>query len=160
MNYDSLTSAELVTKYNEAAQVRGLVAVKRFSDRRSAIRRTRSLLESPVKKAKPAAKAKKAKPAAERKKSGMRFVFPYRGDENFGKIQSENSLRGRAVTLLKAGAYFTDVVALVKQFDKDRGHGPGHQERRAYEVVRLLHYYVGYGLKQDADGKIYIHRKG
>lgn len=143
-----LTTAELAKVYNEAARVLGAKPVKRFSDKTAALRRTQEIV----------AKLPKPTPGKQqRKKRGMRFAFPFHGIANLRTIQRDESLRGRVRDLLKKGAFFTDVVKEVEAFDKDRGSTPGHVERRAYEVVRLLHYYVGYGLRQDEDGKIFIH---
>ncbi len=172
-----LASKDQVSLFNLLASNTGTATTKKFSDRKVGARRiTNELIkwvssgdvplptateEIPAVKVEKTVKVeeiKKKTPKADRKKRGMRFVFPYEGDDNLRSIRSSNSLRGRAIRLLILGAYFSDVVKLVAEFDVDRGHGPGHQERRAYEVVRLLHYYVGYGVGQHGDGKIFIHK--
>lgn len=145
MNLETLTTTELAAKYNEAAVTLGEKTIKRFSDKKAALRRTKEIIDRLPKEKKT------------RKPRGMRFVFPYHGDDNLRKIQRAESLRGRAAAALKKGATYQEIVELVNQFDKDRGSSPGNVERRAYELIRLLHYYVGYGMRQDDKGKIFIH---
>jgi hypothetical protein len=142
---------DMVTEYNSLASLLGTAFVKKFSDKPTAQKRLKVMRD----------KAKATKPKAERKKREMRFVFPFHGQDQLRKIQSMDSLRGTVYAALSpTGATFAEVVKLVEAFDKRRGHGPGHVERRAYEVVRLLHYYVGYGLKQDDEGRIFTHTNG
>ena len=158
MNYDAMTSGELVAKYNEAATILGQNLVKKFSDKKTAVRRTRKMVEAAEAKqdAEPAPDPA-PKPKAKRvvKKRGMRFVYPPKSE--LRTIRDEDSLRGRVRSALEKGATFEDIVGVVRGFDTDRGSSPGHVERRAYEVIRILNYYIGYGLKQDAEGKIYLY---
>ena len=182
---ENLSGSELVAEYNRAATIIGANIVRKFSDRTTGVRRTQKMQDAAAQavvelkpkaapklkadpkpkakaKAAPKAKAKAApKPKAEKTaamRRGMRFVFPYHGDASLSSIQREDSLRGRAIAKLKGdGATYEDIVGVVKQFDADRGHGPGNVERRAYELIRLLHYYVGYGLRQDENGTIHLH---
>lgn len=176
IDIDELTGSEQVELYNLVTSSLGGRRVNKFSDKKAARRRITdalikfdSLDELPsieAEKAKPAPKAKKAKPAPVDKvrpsttiggTRGMRFVFPFHGHDNLRKIKSEDSLRGRVAAAMRKGVTFEGVVAIVHQFDQDRGSTPGHQERRAYEVIRLLHYYVGYGVRQDERGRVFIH---
>jgi hypothetical protein len=182
---DNMSGQELVEAYNVAATIIGANIVRKFSDRTTGLRRTKKMQDAardpnqavvslkpmpasttepkpkatPKPKAKATSKAKKAKAEkAAPTRRGMRFVFPYHGDASLSSIQREDSLRGRAIAKLKGdGATYEDIVGVVKQFDADRGHGPGNVERRAYELIRLLHYYVGYGLRQDENGTIHLH---
>ena len=85
----------------------------------------------------------------------MRFNFPYLGDDRLRKIRDPKSLRGLAHQALNKGATFQEIIQIVKKFDRDRGKSPGWEERRAYEVIRLLHHYIGFGVKQTEDGRIY-----
>lgn len=152
MSLETQTAVELVGRYNAAATSLGRNEVKRFSDHKSAVRRTKQIITD--------LKAQKGG-TTERKKRGMRFVFPFHGRDNLRVIKSENSLRGRCAALLKSdGGTYKDVIKLVHKFDKDRGSTPGNVEHRAYELIRLLHYYIGFGLRQNADGKIFIHTNG
>lgn len=88
--------------------------------------------------------AKAAKPPVERKKRGRRFVFPAL---SVIKTAREGSKRALAIRLLtrEEGAKFEDIQAATGWNDKD-----------AYEGIRLVHYYVGYGMAQDEDGTIRI----
>lgn len=161
---EGFTNTELRDLYNKvrSATIPGSNAINKFSSKQDGVRRTWQILGEYQAKADAGEletpKVEKPKSDKPRGKRRMHFVYPYHGDEKLKAIKDpENSLRGRAAAKLKDGAHFAEIVQVVKDFDRDRGHGPGHEERRAYEVIRLLHYYVGYGLKQDDDGKIYIH---
>lgn len=156
MNLSKLTGPELVSQYNSAAVVLGEQAIKKFATKKDALRRTTIMMARAI-KPESTPEPEKAKPAKEPKPRRMRFVYPYNGDDHFRGIQREKSLRGRAAEVLLKGATFEEIIAVVSKFDEDRGSTPGHVERRAYEVVRLLHYYTGYGLREEGD-KIFIHK--
>jgi len=87
----------------------------------------------------------------------MRFVFKPESviRETKGTIKSNSkdkrTLRARGVDLLtrEKGATFKQVEAMVEKFDQDRGVPSKNVERRAYELVRLTHYYLGWGLKEE-----------
>lgn len=91
-----------------------------------------------------------AAPAAEkapkeRKVRGFRFKFMKR-DEIKGV--KEGSKRAKLLALLKqeGGATFEECMAET-----------GWNRKDCYEGIRLLHYYVGYGLNQDeSTGKIWV----
>lgn len=72
----------------------------------------------------------------------------------------EGTLRALVVNRLDAPepTKFEDVVEAVKQFDKQRGVPEKNVERRAYEVLRLLHTTMGFGLSQTDDGVISLVR--
>lgn len=165
---DGMTNAELAALFNAARmimpeRVRPNELI-RFSDHSAAVRRTFKLLtEAAGTKAEPVPEetkkksAKPPKPRPEPKRRGMRFVFPL-GDEirdckvtSHKTTGSDKTLRARCRDLLDEGATFEQVKELVVSYDKDRGK-PGRPERlehRAYELVRLMHYYLGYGLAHD-----------
>lgn len=108
---------------------------------------------------KPRAKAK-AKPVAERKRRGMRFVFPFHGPDNMRTLRNSETLRGRCVSLLKGGATFAEVEQLVRDFDQERGKKSEFVERRAYELVRIMHYYLGWGIEHNQEtGVIKLHQR-
>lgn len=157
MSLETLTTSQLAEQYNVSAAILGRRAVKRFADKSSALRRTKEIMQ--------AAKHIKRKPGGKRKLRGMRFVFPFDGAENIrecrgsltsSKSGDERTLRQRCVDLLKRGSTFDKIERLVVDFDKDRGKKSEHVERRAYELVRLMHYYLGYGLRQDDKGRIFL----
>jgi hypothetical protein len=169
MNVDltGKSAPELLKLYNEKAKELGLEAVKRFADTKTALRRTTAILtgqvvvketkpkaaptpaapKAPDAEKKPAAEAAKGKKTAERKTRGMRFVFPV-GKEI--KTVKEGSKRHMAMTLLlrPEGATFEQVQKKT-----------GWERKDCYEGIRLLHYYVGYGMFQDADGTIHLKTK-
>lgn len=118
----------------------------------------RHVATQPAKKAAKPAKAKAEKPAkkaaaTERKVRQKHFVFKPLDEI---RVPKADTLRGRAVALLKGGATLEEIEKLVKTFDKDRKKDQKNVERRAYELVRLIHYYLGYGLKQE-DGLIFAY---
>lgn len=149
---NTLTLSELVGQYNEAAERLGENKIKKFSDRKSAIRRTEAIVARLPKKRK-------------RKPRGMRFVFKpeteIRACTGSAKTSGSDkrTLRQRCVTLLikESGATFKQVEALVEKFDRDRGREPQSVERRAYELVRIMHYYLGYGIRELEGKRIQIY---
>ncbi|MCK5639906.1 MAG: hypothetical protein KAJ19_03885 [Gammaproteobacteria bacterium] len=159
INLAGLSATELAGIHNLAAENIGAKEVKRFSDKKSAVKRTWSMLEAydawakAEKEPAPAAKSK-----GEKKSRKMHFVFAP-SKEGVKKIRDENSLRGRLIKLLTKGAKFEQIVTTVEKFDKDRGKKPVNVRTRAYEGTRILHYYLGYGMKQDGNGVITLYTK-
>lgn len=169
---EDLTGPQLVTLHNLALSNLEKPTGKRvnkFADKATALKRTEAVLVAldaeedefapagtPTGPAdpKPRAKAK-----AKRKPRGMRFVFRPEDviKDCVGSIKSVSkdtrTLRQRVLAKLttKEGGTFEEVVEIVKGFDVDRAVPSKNERRRAYEVIRLLHYYVGYGLKQNGD---------
>lgn len=184
---DEQSAPELASLYRLVASNLGEPEVRRFSDKPTAVKRTWAILEryaasdaasepvqgpgeilvnetgtkltpgdepnsfklelSPEDKAKveaPVADAPKAK--VERKKRGMRFVFPA---ESEVKEAREGTARAAALALLKreGGASFAEVM-----------EATGWNEKQAYEGIRIIHYYLGWGMKQDAEGRITVHK--
>lgn len=93
--------------------------------------------------------AKEKKEAAPRKPRGMRFVFP-QGDE-LKKVR-EGTMRAKLVQLLTrtrdgtlVGATFEQCLAQTWGTKEDMDVET--QTKTCYEAMRLLHYYVGYGMK-------------
>lgn len=80
-----------------------------------------------------------------------RFNLPLR--EEIHPIRA-GTLRYQAAELLKSGATFEQIEALVRNFDDEREKTSETVSRRAYEVVRLLHTFIGYGLREDDKGVI------
>lgn len=139
MNIDSMSTAELLALYNEKTGKN----VKRFSDRKTALRRVHEIvdggnagLRAKSKRAK--AKAKASKEASERRKG---FNFPVA--DGGPKSIREGTNRTKLVEMLTEGATFEDCVK--KAGFKD--------ERNTYQAIRLLHTYCGFGLSEK-DGVI------
>jgi hypothetical protein len=185
LNLETLAGPQLVALYNEKAPLVGDKPVSKFSDRSTAIKRVRALLTkigetktvtdetdedtgipdflkkdavsnpinppAPKAKAEPKAKAapkpKAEKKVIERKPRGMRFFFPV-ADEI--KNVRPGTHRATLVELLstKEGASFEECQAAT-----------GWDKKTCYEGIRLLHSYVGYGMTQDAEGRIKLKTK-
>lgn len=137
--------------------------ISKFSDKVTGTKRTWALLQQWAEKNAPVAKKEKPTPMPKnktprvggvRKTRIMRFTFA--PDEEITTLKDPNTLRGRCVVLLKQGATFEQVKELVLQFDKDTGRKtvPEFVGRRAYELVRILHYHLGYGIKHDIESGI------
>ncbi len=161
----TLTSKAQVELYNLLADNLGGKGVTKFKDKVTATKRINAALDAwnelPDGSTSPAPEpVKPAKKKTERKKRGLRFMFPFNGKDSIRSIRSSGTLRGQCVALLTGGATFAKVEALVEQFDADRGKVSKHVLRRAYELVRIMHYYVGYGVDHDqATGLIKLHTR-
>lgn len=99
------------------------------------------------------------KGGAERRKREMYFNFPVKSEI---KPARPGTLRYRVLAkLLDGGLTFSQVIDEVKSFDADRRAAgvdmrgsDENPDRRAYEIVRIIHYYLGYGLRQSPEGVI------
>lgn len=177
-----LTTPALVTLYNKLAADHSTDEVKpvtRFSDRATAEKRVAALLEkcqmavfsvtdgvpelvsTAIVQARPEVtntpvavepKTEEPKEKAERKRRGFRFVFPAK-DEIKGHREGTN--RAKLVEMMSRPA--TAERGAGATFDELRA-ATGWDEKTCYEGTRLVHYYLGYGMKQDAEGRITIHR--
>lgn len=163
---ETLPLSKLAEIHNDLGEARGVVPVKKFSDKESAVRRVLKLVE-----AAPAPKVAKK----ERKKRSMYFTFPIK--DTIGEVRDPESLRYKLLQRLRRepavdgellpAAKFEDLVEVTKAWDKKNNAGNSPQEiaarenvvRRAYEGTRLLHYYVGYGMRQNADETITLIEK-
>lgn len=176
---DQMTGTELVSLFRLVKSNLGEeVRTTRFPDSKTAIKRTWAALEAydqandeslgsdtvtltEADKQQVKAEAedrKAAAPKAEpkaRKPRGMRFVFPV-GDEI--KPVREGTFRAKLVELFSTGKGATFDEALAATWGSKEGMDPEVAKKTCYEGIRLLHYYVGYGMKQDADGRITIHK--
>lgn len=91
-----------------------------------------------------------------RKKRQKYFNFPPLAEI---KQPRAGTLRDRVLSQLTVrGLTFEEVVVLVQDFDTDRKsegkdlHGSDeHAERRAYEILRIIHYVLGYGMRHDVE---------
>lgn len=170
---DQLTGPQLVELHNLVRSNLGLSTTKRFADTKTAIKRTWSALEqydqandeslgkgqvelseADKRQVKDEAESRQGEKKP-RKLRGMRFVFPA-GDEI--KPVRPGTHRAKLVELFstKPGATFDEALAATWGAKKDMD--PEVAKKTCYEGIRLLHYYVGYGMKQDADGRITIHK--
>jgi len=151
------TASALVFAHNEAADALGEKSVNRFSDKESAMRRTLAMFAKAVAagKATPDAPVKVEKAPKVKAVRQMHFTFPVDA-AGIKPVKQDGSLRASCVNLLIGdGATLAEVVKLVEAFDARRGKAVGNVERRAYELVRIMHYYLGYGMKHNAEtGKI------
>lgn len=155
------TLSELVGIYNVAATALGEKEVKKFSDKKSAIRRTTAIHEklaaSLPSADEPKEVADEPKKVVERRKRQKRFFFKPDAEIRRPSSKTGNTLRDRCVNMLAGGAFFKQVEDLCADFDKERGKEPANLERRAYELVRIMHYDFGFGLLQDDRGQIFIY---
>lgn len=221
-NLRSLKSAEIVALYNTAAAKLGMRLVNKFSDKETAIARTRAIMAkigtevtaeevrrtssfpppaapaateeqvctpepTPAPKAEETAVAagattdtqasvatgKRLAKVAKRagkpstapgpldnlpKANRMSFSFKPLSSAKPPK-GSPTSLRAMCFHLMSKGCKFQDVVTLIRDFDAGRGKGNANTiDRRAYELVRIMHYTLGYGIAHDettGDLKLY-----
>jgi hypothetical protein len=140
MNIDQMTGPQLVATYNESAEKLGEKPVKRFADRKSALRRTQEIH----------ARAFQLEPTKSRRYKG--FNFP---KSDTIKTMREGTLRASIRDAVAEGATFEQIQQVVSDYDVSKGKNPYDVKIRAYEGLRLLHLYVGYGL-EERGGKIHL----
>lgn len=93
----------------------------------------------------------KAKKTDGRKSRQKVFNYPPLGEL---KKVVDGSLRARARDLLLKGATFAQVEELVRQYDIEKGKSGDHRiTERTYGLIRLLHTYVGYALREEGSGE-------
>lgn len=164
MNLSRMNASEILAIYNTAALKLGRTQVKRFSDLKTAIRRTTEILKPideldgvPVTTPPSLAPVKpelKLTPPPSKRARVKGFNFPAR--EHIKRL-NKGTLRERIATLLLQGATIGQVRDLIVAYDKERGLVPRDSLKLgvdAYEHVRNLHLYVGYGMVEDTDGVI------
>lgn len=168
IDYSSIKASALLAIYNEAAKALGERTVTKFSDKPTGVKRTQAIVQraneiagfvewlktqESVGPAKAAVAEKKAAPVAapaKVAKKERRISFTFKPLRTQKAPKGEGSLRTLCLAKLLAGAKFDAVVKLVEKFDTNRGKGNGETiERRAYELVRIMHYQLGYGIKHD-----------
>jgi hypothetical protein len=103
---------------------------------------------------KPAAvKATEAKPAAKAPGRIRDFNFkPF----SVHRVPRDGSYLAEALARLTKGCQYADMVALVNELDAKRGRGTlakgsDSVDRRAYELIRDLHFLNGYGIRHNPD---------
>lgn len=151
-NLQTLSTTALVAEYNRAASLLGERTVNRFSDKETALRRTREIVARAalvVRSEEPPAPPPEQPPSAESKPEGKRqrkrrgpwFVFKPGHEQRPPK---EGSRRATAFAMLRSehGATQQEIEAAC-----------GWTPRQAYEAIRLIHYMHGYGLSMDKETK-------
>lgn len=129
----------LVDRYNSYAMLLDVPTVNRFADRPSALKRL----------AKIEAEAEAKFRITERKK--RQKVFSYPAAETL-KVLKPGTLRAEARDALLNGATLGKIEELIAAWDVRNGDKPQRLEPRAYGLVRLLHTYVGYALREEGEG--------
>ncbi len=171
MTLVSLTRAQLLHIYNRVATRLGLPMLKTFRDHNTAVSRAEGVLrradnstkertvEGTVMMEPEAQETPMVEEVAVKRKGGRKKGTRVKGRFNL-PLQSEvrsirpGTLRYQAAELLKSGATFEQIEDLVRNFDDEREKTSETVSRRAYEVVRLLHTFIGYGLREDDNGVI------
>lgn len=168
INPETLSNREQAELYNLLNSNLGIDSrIKKFQDGKTGTRRVIERLrdwasmddvdDQATDQPSPEAEA----PTTERKRRGMYFVFPFHGKDKMRAVRGTTSLRAQAIKLLLRGAKMENVEALVATWDQERGVASKHVDRRAYELVRLIHYHVGYGISHDQKtGVIKLHTNG
>lgn len=160
---DEATSS-LVSTYNKIAEANGEKPVKKFADRATAEKRVWAMLQK-------YGKATKREPKAPgtRQARAKRFNYVAIGQPKPRRESTPEKpvLRDMILTkmLSETGITFNQAVDIVHKFDKKRRDlglnilsaraedGSGKTaETRAYEAIRLIHYYLNYSMKQDGEG--------
>jgi len=139
-----LSIKEIAAQYNRLAAMVGGAAVTRFKDKATAVRRLEAIQAE--------ARARFVV-APERKRRQKVFNYPPLSEI---KTLNPGSLRAEARDLLLTGATLGRIEQLVAEWDKRAGKKPHRVEQRAYGLVRLLHSYVGYALREEGVGEARI----
>jgi hypothetical protein len=157
-------TSDLVATYNKIAEANGETPVKKFADRATAEKRVWAILQKYGKATKREAKAQ-----GERRSRVKRFNYVAIGQPKPRRESTPDKpvLRDMILTkmLTEEGITFNQAVKVVHDFDAKRkklglnilsardedGRGKT-AETRAYEAIRLIHYYLNYSTKQDGEG--------
>lgn len=137
---DAAARAELVEKYNRLAKTISADAVNAFATVAAA---EAALAELDVR-----VQAFFAGTVGRKKRQK---VFCYPPLEVLKPLKA-GTLRAAARDLLLGGATLARVEELVAEWDVKQGDAPTRLEPRAYGLVRLLHTYVGYALREEGVG--------
>jgi hypothetical protein len=156
MQLSELTTKQLAEKYNSAAVRLGRPVLKKFSDKKVAIRRTTDILadlsnDPPIV---PKVKAKKKPDRRGVNFLGMRQDIKASPSEARVSLKREDSIRAEAFKLLVKGATFAELEAIFVAHDERRGISGKKMIRRMYEMVRIFCYYYGWGTKSSDDGTV------
>lgn len=152
------SSADLLKTFNKLATENGEKTVNKFADKKTAVRRVWAMLQKHGKTTR-----KAAKEPGDRQQRVKRFNYVAIGAPKPSRETTDETpvLRNMLLTrLLKPeGLTFNQAVEVVKEFDNVRKrlkkvirNNGKTVETRAYEGIRLIHYYLNYSLKQDGEG--------
>lgn len=137
---DAALRAELVEKYNRLATTIGADEINDFTTVAAA---EAALAELDVR-----VQAYFAGTVGRKKRQKV-FCYP---PLDVLKPLKAGTLRAAARDLLLGGATLARVEELVAEWDRKQGDEPTRLEPRAYGLVRLLHTYVGYALREEGVG--------
>ena len=70
------------------------------------------------------------------------------------KMPKKGTLRALAVDRLRQGATMQELEDLIIAFDWRNGKMPRNYSRRAYELVRVVHNRLGFGVREEEDGTV------
>lgn len=165
-NLSALSTSELLIRYNHAAGKLQLTPVKRFADHKTAVRRTTEILAK-LGGTETGQLSQESKPSLpdpppplklEARKRRPNFNFPCKIST---RPPRSGTLRGLVFDALEDGATPEKLGTIISQFDAARGveTNPDTLGDRVYGAIRLLHFYCGYGLRQDQAGKIWLVRE-
>lgn len=140
------TTKDYLAQYNEAAAKLGRPEVKRFADLKTAERRTKAILAEL-----PSEAPKTARKTTTLNYLGMRQDIAPQDEQK--AVRAGASLR--ADILAKAtrpeGVSWDEFVEILEAGDKRTGRTSDFRVR-AYQLVRIMCYYLGYGTKSSKDG--------
>ncbi len=139
----ALSGPELVARYNASAVLLGKDPVKRFSAPAVGRKRLEILFREVE------ALAPQAVKEVGRRKRQKVFCYPPQGTL---KAIVAGSLRAQGRDMLIQGATLKQIEDLIYDFDRARGKPTTRAAERAYGLVRLLHTYVGYALREEGEG--------
>ena len=143
---EAMSGADLVKTYNLAALALGRPAVKRFSDSGTGRKRVKAILaELPQEEAKPRRRSSRINYL------GMRQDIAPQDEQK--PIRDGASLRADLLELARReeGINWDEFVEILKAGDQRTGRTSDFNVR-AYQLVRIMCYYLGYGTKSSADG--------
>ena len=132
-----MTTPELVAAHNEAATALGLKTVKKFRDREAAETRTREILKQ-LKASQKVVTVREAKP----------IDWPFNGAAHPPR---GDSFAGQFMALLKNGVTLEELGNIITSKDREDGLELGNIPSRVRSVLRVLHVYNGYGIRQKGD---------
>mgnify|MGYP001558377151 CR=1 FL=1 len=138
----NLTLPQMAERYNASAALLGKPPVNRFSDKQTGIKRLEVLFKDIEALAPKTVKVGRSK---------RQKIFTYPPAESLKEIVP-GSLRAQGRDMLLKGATLKQIEALIHDFDRTRGKPTTRAAERAYGLVRLLHTYVGYALREEGSG--------
>jgi hypothetical protein len=154
MNLSQMKTTELLAVYNKTAKQTNQKTIKRFADKKSAIRRTKNILK--LVESKPATTSTKSKFPL-----GIRSGF--KPDRTIIELKKKNTLRSKMLPKLLKGVKEKEILDFVEAWHKENKKKLRRSTRdAAYELVRIFHFDYGYGLDADElkNGKLKLYTKG